>query len=608
MRLTLALLFWASWVTAAQTPYLSVAVPPQDIPVVNLRQAPLYVNWEKGEMYLVTSTVVTVIKTADGSILRTIPIISDGASCVSPSGLMGTMMTNARTFQVTVKVVNLEDGTVDSMSPSATKYGVFYGGGSCAFWNGLLYLSSTNVGSNPGEKKIIAIDPLTMQVVNTWVIGKDYIRFIIASDALDGGVFVVQEHSNGYAPSDVALGKIDASGNYVVLNPTLPTRYNDPIFVGPNGHIYIDQISYSPEDGTPDKYQGGLATSMSWPINNPWYVYETYHEMLGATDITISTNVIDLAMPGQTYVGVVSQRQADGTDLVIAWRASGFLDYYKVTPPKMGPAISTVTTVMYKDASKGLAPGSFAVLWGNELTGFKASIDIPLPPNIAGTIPFPNKLAASQVRLCGQLVPMQFARTMTSSVSQINFIVPNLPTGPCVLVVERLDISGLAVESVSQKTTLNIVPVAPTFFGDSTDNLPTFMQFWKDPTGRTFVGQSTGTSPKGRLTERASAGDFLILYATGLGATTPAVTPGDIPPAGVTAWVNAPVSATLKYPDGSQQFVTVLGDGRAAHSPQFVGLYQVAIQLPNPLLANDQATLLITVGEVQADPITIYLK
>jgi uncharacterized protein (TIGR03437 family) len=261
---------------------------------------------------------------------------------------------------------------------------------------------------------------------------------------------------------------------------------------------------------------------------------------------------------------------------------------------------------MFKDASKGLAPGSFGTLWGANLTGFGGSNAV-LPANVAGTIPFPTKLADAMVVICGQLAPLYFSFTGSQKNSQINFLVPLVPTGPCTTVDEQLDGTGSYILATSNQVTLNVVPVAPTFFGDSTDvpPLPTYLQFWKAPA--MFVGATVGATQKGVLTSPAGAGDILILYGTGLGATTPPVTPGNIPPTGVTAWVNAQTTATLQYQNGQQQTVTVLNGGSAA-SPQFAGLYQTAIQLPSPLLATGQATLLVTVGGIAADPITVYLK
>lgn len=93
----------------------------------------------------------------------------------------------------------------------------------------------------------------------------------------------------------------------------------------------------------------------------------------------------------------------------------------------------------------------------------------------------------------------------------------------------------------------------------------------------------------------AKPGDVLILWATGFGPTTPAQEPGVL--ASGTHNVSQPVTVTV---GGAS--VSVIG---AALSPGLVGLYQIAIRLPDSLPAGD-VLLKATVGGFNT-PDNVYL-
>jgi uncharacterized protein (TIGR03437 family) len=95
----------------------------------------------------------------------------------------------------------------------------------------------------------------------------------------------------------------------------------------------------------------------------------------------------------------------------------------------------------------------------------------------------------------------------------------------------------------------------------------------------------------------AKPGDYLELFATGLGATKPAFAPGMVP-SGL-ASVTAPFSITFGGVTLKPAEILYMG------LSQFAGLYQVNIQVPAGLAAGNQP-LAITVGGV-ASPATAYI-
>lgn len=95
----------------------------------------------------------------------------------------------------------------------------------------------------------------------------------------------------------------------------------------------------------------------------------------------------------------------------------------------------------------------------------------------------------------------------------------------------------------------------------------------------------------------AKPGDYLSLFATGFGATKPALAPGVIP-TGI-ANVTAPVSITFGGVTLTPSEILYVGIS------QFAGLYQVNIQVPAGVPAGNQP-LAITVGGV-ASPASAYI-
>jgi uncharacterized protein (TIGR03437 family) len=102
------------------------------------------------------------------------------------------------------------------------------------------------------------------------------------------------------------------------------------------------------------------------------------------------------------------------------------------------------------------------------------------------------------------------------------------------------------------------------------------------------LAQPAGSIP-GRATHPAKIGDVVIIYATGLGPVTPNVSDGAIPPAGTTAH-------TIHQP-------TVLFGGHSAViqfsglSPQFVGVYQLNVVVPD-IVPRDNVPLQLSLGGI----------
>ncbi|MCS6952415.1 MAG: hypothetical protein RMK57_06835 [Bryobacterales bacterium] len=188
-----------------------------------------------------------------------------------------------------------------------------------------------------------------------------------------------------------------------------------------------------------------------------------------------------------------------------------------------------------------LAPGSFASIFGSGLAGGATAVASP---------PYPTTLAGVQV-----LVNRTAARLQFVSDYQINFLVPeNVPTGAATLSVSTPIGTSATVQ-------VPVVPAAPGIF--VLDPVTNFGAILISGTGLTTVQRP------------ARRGEFLEIYATGLGVT----------------------QASSRFPGFRETALTpavFIGGVRledpafSGLSPQFPGLYQVNVRVGANAPAGEQ--------------------
>ncbi len=100
-------------------------------------------------------------------------------------------------------------------------------------------------------------------------------------------------------------------------------------------------------------------------------------------------------------------------------------------------------------------------------------------------------------------------------------------------------------------------------------------------------------------TNPAAAGDYLVLYLTGIGAVDPAVPAGSASPSGPLAQASGARQLTL---DGAAIPIAFLG-----LTPTYVGLAQMNLQVPSGIAPGDH-TLVLTVAGVASNSVSISVK
>jgi uncharacterized protein (TIGR03437 family) len=227
-------------------------------------------------------------------------------------------------------------------------------------------------------------------------------------------------------------------------------------------------------------------------------------------------------------------------------------------------------------APGAVAPGSIASIFGTNLAGSLAT---------ASSVPLSTALADVTVTINGQPAPLYFVspdQAGKPGSAQINIQIPYdvLPAGTT---------SGNANVTVnrtsagsSQPATVQIAPVSP---GILTVNGQAIAINNSDGT----LAAAPGSIP-GLTTHAATAGDVLILYATGLGAVTPSVANGAN---SMDQLRHTNVTPTVMI--GGVQ-ATVLFSGL---TPQFTGVNQVNITVPSGITPGNAVPI-----QIQANSIT----
>ena len=116
--------------------------------------------------------------------------------------------------------------------------------------------------------------------------------------------------------------------------------------------------------------------------------------------------------------------------------------------------------------------------------------------------------------------------------------------------------------------------------------------------GRVGLGRPRHFRPGRRAP--AHAGDYLLIFATGLGAVS------NTPQTGATA-VASPLSSLI-----GNAAVTIGGVpapvGFAGLAPGFVGLYQVNVQVPQGVAAGDAVPVMLSTGATVSNVVTISVR
>jgi uncharacterized protein (TIGR03437 family) len=230
-------------------------------------------------------------------------------------------------------------------------------------------------------------------------------------------------------------------------------------------------------------------------------------------------------------------------------------------------------------AGQPLSPGSIFSLFGRELSTSATGV-------AATSVPLPRDLGETRVTIAGLRVPLFF-----SGDGQVNGQVPfELTPGTTTQVVATAQTSLAAPEPIT------MAAVQPGIFTVNSSGQGQGAILIAN-VGDTLAAPA-GSIP-GRAARAAVPGEFLTIYCTGLGSVTD-------PPLSGTPALSNPLSHTQAVPA-----VTIGGISATVSfsglAPGFVGLYQVNVEVPANAPAGDAVPVVLTVGGVTANTVTVAI-
>ncbi|HLG96819.1 MAG TPA: kelch repeat-containing protein [Bryobacteraceae bacterium] len=224
------------------------------------------------------------------------------------------------------------------------------------------------------------------------------------------------------------------------------------------------------------------------------------------------------------------------------------------------PRVASSGVVSSGDYSGAPALGLLVSIFGSALADGQAQ---------AGSLPLPDQLGSTSVVVSGEQLPVLFVND-----KQVNVLIPYdlAVNAPHELIVQR----GNAIS----------VPVPFAVF----DSQPAILATAGNGMGQGHVYKidASGNQILADANAPATAGDYLVIYAVGLGAVSPALTAGD-PASGTNlSQTVAPVTLTI----GGQQATVFF----AGLTPGLAGLYQVNASVPAGIAPGAQVPVVLSVA------------
>jgi uncharacterized protein (TIGR03437 family) len=230
-----------------------------------------------------------------------------------------------------------------------------------------------------------------------------------------------------------------------------------------------------------------------------------------------------------------------------------------------------------------VSPGDIAVAYGSNFTS--------ATPQGAQSTPIATNLAGVQVLVNGTAAPIYFI-----SPNQIDFQMPYATTAG------TADIQVVNNSSAGNTVSVTVGAIEPkilVFLGYS----------GQPPIIVNFADGSIATTDSGFTAlpaHAASPGDTLVMYAIGLGQTSPAATTGAAASSTTLETIN-PASVMITLGGG---FVTTVPVTPAfvGLAPGFVGLYQINFVLPSNAPIGSSVYLMLSVNGASSNPVNIAIQ
>lgn len=277
---------------------------------------------------------------------------------------------------------------------------------------------------------------------------------------------------------------------------------------------------------------------------------------------TLSSNSVTTGSNGQASVNVT----AGGTvgNVTVTATVGTYTQTFNLTISPPGPALSTATFMNGADFQvNSLSPCSIATIMAS---GLAPSLSGTNAASMVGALPY--SLGTDTVTISGAQAPIYNVANVNGQ-QQLTFQVPcSVQPGSNPITV--------AVGAGSATATVNINPASPGVFETAMSDGVTRAVMVR-PDG-SFVSTSNP----------ARRGEHIIVYATGLGPTTPSVGTNSLPIPGVPANTNYPVIVGVNNAGVSVDYARL--------SEDLIGVYVVSFQVPTDTATGNNVTFSIGVA------------
>ncbi len=419
------------------------------------------------------------------------------------------------------------------------------------------------------------------------------------------------------APGPTTLTVSFNGATSVPFNITL-TKYCPALIAGPDGTGNVNALPQTPTPtNVGSAFKAGdmimiLATGLG-PTNPP--TATGAEGAMNPTATPVSMTIGGTAVPASDILYAGIGGGDPGLDIIklqvpngvqgtqpIAISVGGVSSPNGVTLPLAG-ITSLVSNASFGSAGTA-APGSIVSIFANGLGKTDQATGFP-SGNFQGV----------QVTFNGTAAPL-FHLTASATPQQIDLLVP-----------DELPISGTVNVQLSTPTatnpiyTLNMAPAVPALYRtpDPSDKtrFNVIAQFantaWLAmPVSMTAAlglpACSSSINPLSECGQPATSGDYLVIYATGLGKTTPNGDPNGTP---LVTGAVPPANGTVLYETPTMPVVTIGGIPAgvlySGLAPGFPGEYQVDVQVPDGVANGDDVPVMITMGGL-SDTATISIQ
>jgi len=314
-----------------------------------------------------------------------------------------------------------------------------------------------------------------------------------------------------------------------------------------SGFAFVDQFAFrstAPNVGAGPSPAPGVIQRLD--LSNKGGSVSRATRMAEAPLLTSGSSVFTRTLaPLANRTGIINLTVSGFT--VLAWNYDA-----SVAPPHIDNIVNAA------DFTANIAPGGLITVFGEQLS----------PVNLATKeVPLPTALADSCLTVNGLPVPVLFV-----SPGQVNAQMPFEMIGDVTMILRTPG-------GVSDNFNLAVLPGAPAVFRANLPQVGAVPVIVRNSNGKLV----TGSDPVHR-------GDVLIIWATGLGQTTPAGQTGLPSP-------TKPLANALNTPQitlGNMDLPLIY----AGLAPHYVGVYQINVQVPRNAPAGLAVPLVINQGGV----------